>query len=223
MTPSSFTQQLWEAARPVYEAILQHPFVKGLADAELPRDRFQFYVVQDSLYLREFARCLAALASRAPDPETLSMLNRHASDSMQVEKSLHDSFLAEFGMHPEQVDAAPVAPSNRAYCDFLLASALGRPFHEGLAAVLPCYWIYQRVGQQLLSKGSPDSLYRRWIETYASDEFDRTVREILDRTDRLAATLTEAQRADMTGRFVTASRYEWMFWDAAWQLQRWPV
>jgi thiaminase/transcriptional activator TenA len=217
------TGRLWDAIGPIFEAILRHPFVSGLTDGRLTRDRFAYYVVQDAIYLRSFARALSSLAASAPDAKSTAMFNRHASDAIAVEQALHEGFVGDLGLHPEQVDAAEPSPSNQAYCDFLLTSALSRPFHEGLAAVLPCYWIYLRVGKELLPKGSPDPLYQRWIDTYAGDQFDAVVREVLELTDRVAADLTEDQRLAMQSRFVLASRYEWMFWDAAYQLQRWPV
>lgn len=218
-----FTAGLWRAIEPIYRAIREQPFVTGLADGSLPRDRFRFYVEQDALYLREFSRALSALGATAPDPGAVAMFNRHAADSVAVERALHEGLLADVGVHPEQVDAAEPAPTTRAYCDFLLASTLGRPFAEGLGAVLPCYWIYHRVGRDLLREGSPDPVYRRWIATYGGPEFDATVGEVLALTDRVAPGLSEADRGAMTRRFVTAGRYEWMFWDAAWRLERWPI
>lgn len=218
-----FSESLWASIEPIYGAILEHPFVKGLTDGTLPRDRFAFYVVQDALYLGVFARALAALASKAPDGDSLSMFCRHATDALKVEEALHEGFVRDLGLHPEQVRTTPLAPSNQGYSDFLIASTQSRPFEEGLAAVLPCYWIYQRVGQELLPKGSPDPLYQRWIETYGGEEFDEVVREVLTLTDQVAPTLVEAQRLAMRQRFVLASRYEWMFWDMAFQMQRWSV
>ena len=220
--PAPFTASLWEAIGPIFAAILKHPFVTGLADGTLPRDRFAFYITQDALYLREFARALSALAAAAPD-DAVALFNRHAADALKEEQALHEGLIAELGMHPEQVRATEPAPTNRAYCDFLLASALGRPFHEGLAAALPCYRIYQEVGRALRPKGSPDPLYRRWIEAYGGADFDRLVGEVLAVADALAPALTEAQRAAMRRRFVTAGRYEWMFWEMAYRLQSWPV
>lgn len=218
-----FTDQLWQAIVPIYEAVLVHPFLRGLTDGDLSRDRFTFYVVQDAIYLRTFARALSSLAAFAPDGDSTRMFNRHASDAIAVEQSLHEGFLAELGLLPEQVERVEPSPTNRAYCDFLMASTLGRPFHEGLAAVLPCYWIYQRVGRHLLPKGSPEPCYRRWLETYGGDEFDLVVRDVLSLTDRVSPTLTELQRGTMQVLFVLGSRYEWMFWDSAWRLERWPV
>ncbi|HEX8201761.1 MAG TPA: TenA family protein, partial [Isosphaeraceae bacterium] len=151
--PAPFSASLWEAIGPIVAAIRQHPFLTGLADGTLPRDRFAFYITQDALYLRAFARALSALAAVAPD-DAVALFNRHAADALTEEQALHEGLVAELGLHPEQVRATEPAPTNRAYGDFLLASTLGRPFAEGLAAVLPCYWIYQEVGRTLRPKGS---------------------------------------------------------------------
>jgi thiaminase/transcriptional activator TenA len=97
------------------------------------------------------------------------------------------------------------------------------PFHEGLAALLPCYWIYWEVGKELERAGSPDPLYTRWINTYASEEFGGLVRAVLDVTNETAAALTDAQRNAMRRHFVTTSRYEWMFWDMGWRREAWPL
>ena len=52
----SFSAELWQAITPIYAAILDHPFVRGLTDGSLSREAFRFYAVQDALYLRDFAR-----------------------------------------------------------------------------------------------------------------------------------------------------------------------
>src|SRR4051812_210704 len=62
----TFTAGLWAAAEPIFEAILAHPFLRGLTDGSLPEERFRFYVKQDALYLRQYARCLALASAKAP-------------------------------------------------------------------------------------------------------------------------------------------------------------
>ena len=219
----TFTRELWTSIEPIYAAILRHPFVTGLTDGSLPRDRFRFYAVQDALYLREFARALSLAAARAPRDEWIIMFNEHAAGALKVERTLHEGFFKEFGLSPADVAGTPLAPTNLAYTSYLLAVAYGAPFHEAVAAVLPCYWIYWEVGKALERAGSPDTLYARWIGTYASDEFGDVVRAVLAATDELAAALGESERAAMRRHFVTTSRYEWMFWDMGYHREAWPV
>jgi thiaminase/transcriptional activator TenA len=218
-----FSAELWQAITPIYDAILRHPFVSGLTDGSLPRDRFRFYAVQDALYLREFARSLALAAARAPEDDWIVMFSQHAAAALEVERALHESFFAEFGLTADAVRATPLAPTNLAYCSYLLAAGYAGPFHDTVATVLPCYWIYWEVGKALEAKGSPDPLYTRWIATYASEEFGGPVRAVIDVMDRVAATLPVAARETMRRHFTTTSRYEWMFWDMGWRLEAWPV
>ena len=219
----SFTDELWSAMAPIYTAIQGHPFLTGLTDGSLSRERFRFYVVQDALYLREFARALSVAAARAPREDWIIMFNEHAAGALKVEMTLHESFFKDFGLSPEEVAATPLAPTNAAYTSYLLAVAYGRPFHEAVAALLPCYWIYWEVGKTLERAGSRDPLYARWIGTYASEEFGAVVRAVLACTDTLAARLGEEERHAMRRHFVTTSRYEWMFWDMGWRREAWPV
>ena len=219
----SFTADLWTSIEPIYAAILRHPFVKGLTDGSLPRPRFQFYAVQDALYLREFARALSLAAARAPRDEWIIMFNEHAAGALKVERALHESFFKEFGLTAERVGATPLAPTNLAYTSYLAAVAHGAPFHEAVAALLPCYWIYWEVGKTLERSGSPDPLYARWIGTYASHDFGSVVQAVLDCTEAVARELTPAAREAMMRHFTTTSRYEWMFWDMGYRGEAWPV
>jgi thiaminase/transcriptional activator TenA len=219
----AFTQELWKSIGPIYAAILRHPFVRGLTDGSLSRESFKFYAVQDALYLREFARALSLTAARAPQDEWIIMFNEHAAGALKVERSLHESFFQDFGLTPEAVASTPLAPTNLAYTSYLLAVAYGSPFHEALAALLPCYWIYWEVGKELERAGSADPLYKRWIGTYASEEFGSVVRAVLSATDQVAAALRPPEREAMKAHFVATSRYEWMFWDMGLRREAWPT
>nr|MBA3610951.1 thiaminase II [Rubrobacter sp.] len=101
-------------------------------------------------------------------------------------------------------------------------AALG-DYPEILGAVLPCYWIYAEVGKALLEQGSPNPMYQTWIDTYGGEEFGAVVEAVLDLTDRACEDLSPVQRAAVTEAFVTTSRYEWMFWNMGWTLEKWPV
>lgn len=223
MAPQSFTGELWSGIEPTYQAILGHPFIIGLTDGSLERASFEFYVIQDAHYLREYARALSVAAARAPAEADIAMFNEHAAGAIAVERSLHESFFAHFGLSEEDVARTPMAPTNLAYTSYLVATAYGGSFPELLGAVLPCYWIYWEVGKALLERGSPDALYGRWIETYGGEEFAEVVRAVLALADRLGPELSPAERMSAGRHFATTSRYEWMFWDMGYRRERWPI
>lgn len=118
---------------------------------------------------------------------------------------------------------SPASPSTTAYTSYLLAVAHTGSLADAVAAVLPCYWIYQRVGEALAASGSPDPRYQAWIDAYAGEAFAAVVAEVLAFTDRVGTRLTEDEAERAAAHFRTAARYEWMFWDAAWRLESWPI
>ena len=221
--PRAFTEELWAGIEDTYRRILGHPFVSGLTDGSLERESFVFYVLQDAHYLREYARALSLAAARAPREEDIAMFARHAAEAIEVERSLHEGFFRDLGLGQDDVAASPVAPTCMAYTSYLLATAYGGSFPELLGAVLPCYWIYSEVGKALLEQGSPDPLYRRWIETYGGEDFAEVVRAVLSLTDRLGSELSAADKGRAARHFNITARYEWMFWDMGYRRERWPL
>ncbi|GAA4560821.1 thiaminase II [Planotetraspora kaengkrachanensis] len=218
-----FSEELWDAIVPTYKAILDHPFITGLVDGTLPRDAFRHFVVQDSHYLRDYARALALCAAKAPTEDDVRAFASDAVGAIAAEQDMHSAFMADLGGSAEQAATAPVGPTTQAYTSYLLATVYGGSFLDGLAAVLPCYWIYARVGEELLERSSPDPLYRRWIAAYGDEAFQSVVRRVVALADRAGEEATDGQRAGARDHFVTTSRYEWMFWDAAWRREAWPV
>ena len=219
----SLTAELWRGITDIYDAILAHPFLAGLTDGSLPAGAFAFYVLQDALYLRQYAKALANVASKAPNTAETEMFARHAANIVTVEMSLHDSLLPDLGLDPAALDAAEEAPTTLAYNSYLLAATGGGSYAEGVGTVLPCYWIYGEVGKHLLAKGSPEPRYQKWIDTYGGEEFAAEVRDVIAVTDALGPGLAGAERERMGRHFRATSRYEWMFWDAGYRQESWPV
>jgi thiaminase/transcriptional activator TenA len=214
---------LWADVEDVYASILAHPFLAGLADGSLPRAAFRHYIVQDGHYLRGYARALALCATKATDPAETAMFAEHAAGAIAAERELHAELMVELGTSPDEAVREPVAPTTRAYVSYLLATGFSGSYAEAVAAVLPCYWIYARVGTELLARSSPDPLYARWIAMYGGEQFQAVVDAVLVVTDRIGAEVSGAELAVMREHFTTTSRYEWMFWDAGYRRETWPV
>jgi thiaminase/transcriptional activator TenA len=218
-----WSQQLWQGSAPIYAAILDHPFLAGLSSGRLDPACFGYYLAQDAHYLREYARALALVAAKAPTHRDAGMFAEHAAQTVTVELALHEQLLPQLGVDPAALEAIASSPTTTAYTSYLLATAYGGSFAEGLAAVLPCYWIYQRVGEALVDRGSPDPRYQRWIDTYAGTEFAEAVAAVLAVADRVGADLSAADRHRAGRHFEVPARYEWLFWDAAWRQEAWPL
>jgi thiaminase (transcriptional activator TenA) len=223
VTGRAFTAELWDGITGVYDAILAHPFLTGLTDGTLPESAFTYYLVQDALFLKDYARALAAVASRAPGNAATELFAGHAVGIIADEQKLHEFLLADLGLDPAVAERAEPAPTTVAYTSYLLSAVRGGSYAEGLGAILPCYWIYWEAGKELSRRGSPSPRYQRWIDTYASEDFGDVARAVLDIADGLGPGLGAAERALVHRHFLTTSRYEWMFWDMGYREETWPV
>lgn len=213
-----FTDELWEEIAPIKKAIYQGQFVRGLGDGSLSQDKFNYYMVQDALYLAAYAKALAGLATFAHDPDDLVFWAEASANSIKVERELHAS-------HVDVMAAATPSPTCRAYSDFLAAQLASGEYGIAVAAVLPCFWIYQVVGTELLDTAGDleKHPYGDWIGMYANPVFAEETKIVRGIVDRVAEGVVELQRQRMRDAFVQASRYEWMFWDAAWRMETWPI
>ncbi|MCM3885412.1 thiaminase II [Frankia sp. R82] len=226
-----FSEHLWTSTQGVYQAILRHPFLTGLTDGSLPRPAFGHFVVQDTYYLRDYARALAVCAAKAPTEADVRALATDAAEAIAAEQAMHADLRHALASAETGAGGAggaegrpdPVGPTTQAYTSYLLAAVYGGSFLEGLAAVLPCYWIYARVGAELLAASSPDPLYARWIAAYGDPAFQAVADRVIALTDRVGAEASPAERDRAGAHFAVTARYEWMFWDAAWRGEAWPV
>lgn len=212
-----WSQEAWEAAFPVYESILKLPFVCELAEGTLPRNKFLFYIGQDARYLDSYSRVLAHVASRFVKKEHTADFLKFATDGIAVEKALHESFLST-DLLPE------ISPTCLLYTSVEKATAYDDVAVEA-ASVLPCFWVYQKVGEHILAHAkNPDANpYARWINTYGEEYFAQATARAIEICDELAESSTQEVRDRMTEIFLTCTRLEWMFWDSAYNLEKWKI
>ncbi len=219
-----FSQQLKLKADKIWRTIFAHPFLDELHAGTLPMVRFTHFILQDYLYLLDFAQVLCLGGAKSTDLGTLETFTRHALIAVEVERSFHATFGRKIGLSQRQLDRTAKGPITEAYTRHLQAVARGGSLGEIVAAILPCYWIYGEVGERLY-KGRPKKpkIYREWIETYASEEYWKPVREQIRLMDRFGAGAKNDERKLMLSHFLLSSRYEFLFWDQAYTLKRWPV
>jgi len=222
-TATRLTDDLWAAGEKIYEQILVHPFLTELVDGTLDERAFKHYIVQDTLYIREYARVHAIAAGRAEESDDLLRFTQIATDIVRAEQTFHADFFEEWGLSDEDVWSTPQAPTTLAYTSYMLSVAYSGTFAEAVAAVLPCAWIYLEVGRKLAASGSRNPLYQRWIDLYAGDEYEAIVQGVLDLTNRLGPKLGDSERERVHRHYVTGSRFEWMFWDMGYRREEWPV
>lgn len=222
----TFSEDAWDDVQDWYAAIVAHPFVTGLADGSLPTDVFTRYLVDDAHYLGRYARVLATLSTRAPDPDLVAELAEAAHECVRSERSLHTDYLVTRGIAPDAGGVPEPTPTCAAYTGALALAASYAPLEVGMAAVLPCFRIYAEVGYavaEMPGASASDHPYRGWIDTYADPAFAAVVSRVEGWSDRLADAASPGLRTEMLGAYRRATRYEWMFFDASWRGETWPA
>lgn len=219
----SFSHDAWSQNAAAYEAIRMMPFNAALADGTLPQETFRHYIVQDAHYLVGFGRALTLAAAKAPSPERLIQFAEAGKEVLVEERALHAGYFAKWGIDADTFARTPVTPATHHYVSYLLAVGFAEPYEVTVAALLPCFWIYLEVGKDLAARAAPDNPYRDWIDTYAGEPFEATVRAAIAAADEVAAEASPRVVEAMLRAFATSTQLEWMFWDAASRRERWPL
>jgi thiaminase/transcriptional activator TenA len=223
----------------------QHPFVEGLRDGTLSSESFKHFLQQDYLYLIAYSRAFAVAAAKSPQLALLETCAGLVSDTLETEMQLHRDYAREFGIGEEELASLEPCPVTQAYSDFGLAVAHQGGLLDLLVALSPCGVGYAQIGQRLrpemgFSNGMSLHPYRKWIETYSGEEFQRyaawmadSINELGEGIEDAAGTFTDsnqrgltyAQRrlAELALLMRTGCRYEWLFWEMAWTNQGWPL
>lgn len=215
------TSRMREAARDIWERCLQHPFVVGIGDGTLPIEKFQYFMLQDYLYLFDYARLFALGVVKAREPELMREFAGNVEAILNGEMNIHRAYMARLGIEESQVFSVRPALDNLSYTHYMLSVGhTGGPM-EIVAAILACSWSYAEIGSSLnrLPGAAEHPFYGEWIQGYASKEYAETNDKLIQLMDRLSADSTESQAQRLIDIFVNCSRYELGFWDMAWELR----
>ena len=215
------SERLRSDADHIWRRIFEHPFVVELYSGTLPLEKFKFYVKQDYNYLVGMMKAFSLLASKADyEIARLALEIAHADATIEMEN--YKKLLGKLGMSFDEVLREEPAPTNVAYMNFLVVTcALGEPL-ECLTAVLPCFWSYLEIAErhQDLLKRNTNPIYVEWARVYLSSEYRNLVEKLINIVDAL----WDGRNYERLKRlFLIASRYEYMFWDMAYKMEKWPV
>ena len=264
MTTTASTKSLWDEAANLITATEKHPFLVSMVDGSLNLDSFRYYVIQDALFLTDFAQCLEILATKMEEEyinasscskkfgvppyrvtENIKRIRELAVGIEEAEKELHRSFFTQWNINVTNNDIKS-APNTLLYTSYMLRVVSTRPYTEGLAVLLPCFWVYMHVGKCMLQlreeidndnnndnakQQKRPAQFDAWIDMYAGDEFEKEVTDYIAIVDTAIQhnVNNNANKDDgmdvlmkMKEHFVMCCKLEYMFWDQAQVLMDWP-
>ncbi|WP_232527723.1 bifunctional hydroxymethylpyrimidine kinase/phosphomethylpyrimidine kinase [Microbacterium suaedae] len=193
----------WEDIAEVRHGIDADDFARGLADGTLEADRFAHYLEQDAIYLEAYAEVLEVAASLASTADEREFWAASARECLAVEMELHRSRGA--------AATTERSPETAAYLDHLRAAARAGEHSVLVAAVLPCFWIYDDVGRRLAAVDREGHPYADWLATYDSPEFTASTEQAIRWTQLAARRASDEELTRMRDAFRRSAELERTF------------
>lgn len=219
-----FSERLYEKLQPIWRQNHNHPFVEGMGDGTLEKEKFRFYMIQDYLYLIDYAKLFAIGAMKATDVQTMGKFAALLDSTLNEEMSLHREYAKKFEISEKELEKAQPSPTTLAYTHYMLHVGQSGTLAELVAALLPCMWSYWEIGKELSEKpGANNEFYREWIEMYSSEEFGELATWCINLFDSLTEDKSEAELEKLEEIFLNTTRFEYMFWDMAYSEAMWPI
>ena len=216
------TEKLLAATTEIWKSYNEHPFVLGIQNGTLHKEKFRYYIIQDYLYLEDYAKTFAVSVAKAKSLEMANLFAMYIS-VMNGELDVHNGYLARLGVTQEEIDSTPRSLDNLSYTSYMLRVAYEEGEAEILAAILSCAYSYEIIARNIV-KNNPasihDEFYGDWIKGYASDAYAEENAILLDTLNRITENNTESQIQHLIDIFVACSRYELAFWEMSWRVRK---
>jgi len=216
------SQRLREDADNIWKRIIEHPFVVELYSGSLPIDKFKFYILQDYNYLISAIRNFSIISSRADSVEAMREIIEILWLESVSEFKGYEEFLEKLGYTIEDAVNVEPIPVNVSYISFLLSTSSLKSYAESITSLLPCFWSYAEIAEYHKDKlrKNGNSLYMEWAAVYLSESYLNLVERMKKLVDNAGK---EFSHKKLKKTFITASRYEYMYWDAIYNMHTWPV
>ena len=210
-------------ANPQFRDFLRHRFVTELGSGRLPLAKFRYYIIQDNLFLEDAVEARRLMLSRTPQRFRSSIDVLLKSMSRFELLSRRQAVAQKLNITAATMRQTHRSPTTLAYTSFLIRKAATASVGQALAAMMACPWTYAELGERYL--GSPvmrHPVYGRWLAIYQSEAMNRWLEELKLIINKVAASVSLKTKRQMTDDFVTACKFECMFWDMAYGMEKWP-
>lgn len=214
----TITQDMKRSVANTWEEGYRNPFVQGLGRGTLPQESFRFYLLQDYLYLAQYAKVCALGSVSAPDAELQRRCILMQYLIVHTEQSLHEAYMATWGISATDMKGTRQSQANRAYTNEMLVQAQGGDFCAFLATILPCAWTYDDYARRLVTayrKGLMANPYKPWLDTYTSEEYRSSYQWIIETLNQMGKDRSSRERRHLIGIFGASVRAEVQFWTMA--------
>lgn len=216
-----FTDRLFLENETLWNAYLEHPFIRGMQDGSLDIEAFKYYMIQDFFYLKEYAKVFAIGISKSQSMEDLNFLTQAISNITWETDHVHTKYMERIGISEDDLKKSVSSLSNLGYTSYMIAKAHEGDILNSYLAVLSCSWSYAFIGKKV-NEATPDlkesKLYGEWILAYSSEEYQKMNEELMQVIDKKCQSLSEERLRALSELFRVCSEFEMRFWDMAYTM-----
>ena len=213
----NFSDTLYESVKEIWNSYYVHPFVRGIGEGTLAKDKFKFYMIQDYIYLLDYAKIYALGVVKAETEEVMQGFSNMVNDILNGEMNIHRSYMKKLEISSEEIKSTTASLANISYTNYMLAVSQKGTLGDVAVSLLSCMWSYLEIGRNLskISGALDHKFYGEWIKGYISKEYEKETLWLLDLVNNIAKHLSEKELNRLKEIFINCSKYELMFWDMA--------
>lgn len=213
---------LYDSAKEIWNSYYDHPFVKGIGTGELNIEKFRYYMIQDYLYLLEYAKIFALGVIKAKDEDTMRAFAELVNSTLNSETNIHKDYMARLNISKEEVASAKPALANASYTNYMLWVSQNEGLLQLAVTVLSCSWSYKMIADKLskIPGATEHEFYGQWIRGYISPEYNKTNDNAINLVNKLGENCSKDEIENLKDIFINCSRFEYMFWDMAYNLSK---
>ncbi len=211
---------LFNESKKIWDEYLKHPFIVEMGQGTLDKEKFRDYLVQDYLYLLDYAKVYAMGLIKSDDVKHMKFFKDSINGIMEDESATHIAYLKELGEDIKTLQRHNIKLENENYTNFMKSIALTGDIQDLIIAVLPCAWSYYYIAKEMkeiYKDKLENNYYAAWIESYSCEEYRMCAKENIDFANELCKNIDDIKKEKLKEIFIKGSLYEMAFWDMAYK------
>ena len=199
----------------------KHDFVNLLSSDTLKEKFFLNYLIQDYLFLIQFSKAWSLAVLKSDTLEEMKIAANTVNDLINFEMELHIKLCGSYNISKNDLESANEENENIAYTRYVLELGYSGDFLDLLSALAPCVLGYGEIGINGKNFKIKTPMYKKWIDTYSSDEYQDVCKNVANLIDqafllRLGSDYVNTYKWNKVNKiFNKATLLEIDFWNMA--------
>jgi len=162
----------------------KHEFINKLSNDTLKEEKFLNYLIQDYLFLIQFSKAWSLAILKSDNLEEMKIAASTVNDLINFEMELHITLCANYGISKSDLENADEENANIAYTRYVLELGYSGDFLDLLSSLAPCVLGYGEIGLNCQNSNPKTLMYKKWIETYSSIEYQNVCENVSGLIDK---------------------------------------